>query len=104
MEVFERDELIFGPFIVIGEPPLRGLLTGLADGDMPLPSCSEMIKHMDESPKFPESRTFAIQILKLPACPKLSTRTSLINICLFVCVDSFVCVGSYWTEPELSRG
>ena len=49
MEVLERDELIFGPFIVIGEPPLRGLLTGLADGDMSLPPCSEMNKHMDES-------------------------------------------------------
>ena len=49
MEVLERDELIFGPFIVIGEPPLRGLLTGLADGDMSLPPCSEMNKHMNES-------------------------------------------------------
>ena len=80
MEVLERDELIFGPFIVIGEPPLRGLLTGLADGDMSLPPCSEMNKHMDESSKFPKSRTFQIQILKLLAYINLSTRTSLINM------------------------
>ena len=82
MEVLESDELIFGPFIVIGEPPLRGLLTGLADGDMSLPPCSEMknTRYMDGS----YFRT--VEILKLPVCLKLSTRPSVINnydICLY---------------------